>query len=683
MAPPGFAPLPTVPLRRLRRVPADRALALDQLEGAVGGTLLGAQSHQKTTPQRRFLWPGVVFFATMVCYLLTGLLCVLDAPQPSNSFGVHAVPDDAHCVRVSRHADYASAELPLGSPLSVVSLLLRLDTVIEPSVNTSNAKVFSTRVAESDTVACDGQVCEDIALLQTGGPRSVQESLVFRFLYSSLVNEEYVASTAYELGLRGELRLAYGTDHFLTATHFCWAPSTATAAELPASGVRAQVVDGALRANATDLDRQPVLGATPAGRAGQAGLCANSSRGELGEAALFPGAAAWESNWLGLGSTRLYEAHPGELDDRRGVVELGTDCAASSDEYARAYSLYQIDCLSYSVPCETDPSVPFRHVASTQLRVHIDAGGDARVWAIEDPRLVGLPRLEDPNNALALAVVKLALMALAAGVVWIRAAKATSSNARLFEFCVKNAHCGVGEVTITATEAQQANEDGVIGLLAIVARIGVGFWRVDLLEDDGQVRVAAAQLVCAFLSFAAWLVRYSFLYHRCEAALTKLGGSTAVVDASTAVMLAFAEPPLLVTSIGRFEPTARLLTAILLAMVTLQRCAFSAACCATLFSVAQRGEQSDEQGIRNKRVTLNKTFMVMLKVATTFWIAQGCSVAFLLADTFATPLAYSIARVITGETRTIACAIFFALTAASMPQLVRTAQKIALSDAPP
>ena len=92
-------------------------------------------------------------------------------------------------------------------------------------------------------------------------------------------------------------------------------------------------------------------------------------------------------------------------------------------------------------------------------------------------------------------------------------------------------------------------------------------WRIDTLQHDNQSRAAVFQLVAGGLSLLQWFTRYFILQRQCESPLTKLGGSTAMIDAATAVMLAFSEPPLLVSSLGRFDPTARLLTAMLLTIV--------------------------------------------------------------------------------------------------------------------
>ena len=678
---PLIALRPVAPSLR-RRAPGDRSLYAVPTDH-----VLTPETAQIFT--FRQMTPGFLFFSSILAFLCFGIASALVPPEAGIGFGGHSIPSGAECVRVTRHADYVSAEIAIGSPMAIISVLLRMDTIVEPNVNTSNLHVFSSRVAESDTVACDGSICEDVMLVQVDGPRSEQRRAVGSFVYSALFNEEYVGAVAYEVGLRGELRLAYGHDHYLTATHFCWAPSALSDGDLT-GGVSADAASGVLMTNASDMSESRLFARSPAGKAQAAGKCANSSLGWLGEVHLFPGAAADESAWLGLGSDRAYETSPEGLDDRREVVEVGTNCASSDAEYARAYSLYRVDCLSWETPCETTPSVPFRRVADAQLRVHVASNGNARVWASSDPRLRTLPKLEDATEAFWLSVVKLFAMTLAAAVVWIRAAKSTASHDTLFMHCARLAHCGDIRDSETISEAA-VWEDALIGLVAIAARVAVAVWRVDTLQHDGQARAAICQLVAGGMSLLQWFVRYFVLQRHCESPLTKLGGSTAIVDASTAVMLAFSEPPLLVSSLGRFDPTARLLTALLLTIVVVQRCAFAAACCGLLWAVAiHDGANYKPSNVRwrvnglfgtpspdGREPRFGAAYVPILLAAAICWVAQAGAVGVLLADVFATPLAFSASREIAGEWRSLSLAFFLAVTAAACPQMMRSARKIA------
>ena len=409
--------------------------------------------------------------------------------------------------------------------------------------------------------------------------------------------------------------------------------------------------------------------------------------------ALFPGAAADETRWLGLSSERVYENSPDNVGARRTVVEVGTQCASNHPSYERAYSLYQLDCLSAYVPCDTLPSVPFRRVASDQLRVHLpDDGSDlAYVFTAPDGRLETLPRLEEGGAAMWLSLIKLGLMTLAAAVTWIRAGKGTASLDRLFMYCLRMAYCPVLEQqTGNETEYTVVWEDAVVGFAAIAARTAVAIWRTLSLAVDGQIRAPLAQLVAAVLSLVQWVLRYFVLDRHCEAPLTKLGGSTALVDATTAVMLGFAEPPLFVSSVSRFDPTARLLTALLISTMTLHRCLFATSCCGLLWAVATDDVRKPARvpPINMVRVLPGAVgaagtdrfaaeYVPYVLFALVAWLLQTCSVAILLADVFCVPLAHSASRSIAGGWGELAMVIFVATVATGMPQLLRTVQYVA------
>ena len=630
-----------------------------------------------------------MFVLAMICYLVTGMVCIGFAPEATDTFDEHSIPDTALCMRVSRHTNYASVDVAIGTPPSMLNLLLRLDSVYDR--NSTSMRLFSNRVAESDTVSCEGTVCTDAALVHPEGPASPQVVAVVQFEYTNPTTESLTYGTAVTMHLDGEFALKQGNDYYLTTTHLCWAPSDATGMHSEAEpdpadhegAVPARVVNGLLKADAAGLEQTLTMRNTPSGIAQINNACV----GGVGEVALFPGAASDEATWLGLASKRAYENSPDGVDDRRAIVEVGTSCASNYTLYERAYSLYQLDCLSAYVSCDTNPSVPFRRVASDQLRLHIpDDGTDvAYVFTSPDDRLEALPKLETGGHAMWLSFVKLGLMTLAAAVTWIRAAKTTSSHDRLFMYCVRMAHCPV--LDAEPVDRIVIWEDAVIGLAAVVARIAVAVWRTVTLSVDGQLRAPFAQLLAGVLSFAQWVLRYFVLDRKCEAPLTKLGGSTALIDATCAVMLGFAEPPLFVSSVSRFDPTARLLTALLITTMTLQRCLFSTACCGLLWAVASDDARKPVD-ISSMRMFPGATgaaatdrfapeYIPYVLFALLAWLLQTCSVAVLLADVFCVPLAHSMSRSIAGGWTEIAMAIFMATAAGGMPTMVKTLTYIA------
>lgn len=656
----------------------------------------------QTPPQRRWsfssLVPGVLFLASMLGYLMAGGICASIPPKTNEQFGDHTIPADAHCLRLTRHTNHISVDLAIGTPVSILNVLLRLDRVVDIGAANSPAaatRLFATKIGESETVSCEGTVCRDVFLVQTDGPNSAQKRVVAEFLYTNPTTEQLTYGTATTIGLDGEMSLVAGNDYFVTATHFCWAPAGASAAPVAKGGVKATVmpileangiVVGQLRANASDLLASDVLRDSPVGNAQTRGTCDNTTLGGVGEIALFPFESADEASWLGLSSSRVYETSPEGVEDRREVVEVGTTCAASDASYERAYSLYQLDCLSVYTPCETYPTLPYRRAADSQIRVLL--GNETYVWALADDRLTTLPKLEDGGSAMWLSVIKLVLMTLAAAVTWIRAAKQTSSHDRLFIHCIRTAKCHLG--MSERVDELVVFEDAVIGLAAVVARVAVSIWRIVTLANDGQLRAPTVQLVAGVFSLAQWIFRYFVLERQCEAPLTKLGGSTALIDATCAVMLGFAQPPLLVSSVGRFDPTARLLTALLITTMTLQRCLFATACCGLLWAVASEDAKhvAEEKSLvagagRNARVWkahFDPGYVYVLLFSSVAWMLQTASIAVLLVDIFCVPLAFSMSRSMASGWVELSLSLFFAATAASLPQLLRTLQSVKEGD---
>jgi len=624
----------------------------------------GSPNQDKTT-YTSFL-SGLSFLIAVATYLVSGVVAASQPPLPTTSFGPHRIPLSTTCSRANRHTSYTTIDLAVGHPSVSIHVLVRLDEVV--GVNDTSLRLFSGRVVESHTVRCNNTVCDDGVLLHATGPTNGQVKHVVKFEYTNPTTERLGYGTASTLGLGGELRLKRGYEYWLTATHFCWQPTHSLSAADSAAAVHARIVDGKMVVDAFQLSKSESLGATPAATAQINGSCPST------QVSLFPVEAADETRWLGLSSERVYETAPQGVDGRRAVVEVGTACAAVLPEYERPYSLYQLDCLSAYTSCDVSPSIPFRRVATDQMRLHIpiDGSDEVHLFTDHDTRLESLPQLEGSGGTSRwLSLLKLSLMLLAAAVVWVRAAKATSSISILVMHCLRAAYCGLIPSSASYNETS-VREDSIIGLMAIVARLGVTVWRTaTTLLLDGQPRVLLLQLVASVVSFALWFLRYFVLERACETPLTKLGGSTALVDATTAVMLGFAEAPLFVSSVERFDPTARLLTALLISTVTSHRCLFSTTCCGVLAAVI-----SSEDG-STARQAFDKSFLKYVVFAFFGWLVQTCSVAVLMIDLFCVPLAHSMVRSQASTWEELALAIFLGTFACSLPQLLKTLRLIA------
>jgi len=569
--------------------------------------------------------------------------------------------------------------------------------------------IHSTRISESATISCDGDLCTDIALLNTAGPSSDQTRVVATFRYANPTT--LTSSMSYVMGLDGELKLSYDTDYFLTGSNLCWARASASAS-VASGGLSTQIIDGELCSKASDIVAYGgALSTSPAVQKVASGCGVTNDT-----VVLFPEQASNEAAWLVIQNSHVYETAPEDVDKRRNVVEAGTECAKSA--FPHSHSLFELDCRSIYASCETLASVPFRRAATEFLRIRIGrngtaAGSEPTIWTADDPRLHDLPRLNE--SAVGTAIIKLTLMLLTALVIWVRANKITASHSSLFLFCLRASRCTENLVN----ERKQVSlltiaEDMTIGLIAIGARTGVAIWRFTSLVSDGQARTPVLQLVACVLSLMHWIVRNFVLEHECELPLTKLGGSTAIVDATSAVMMAYASPPLLVSAAGRFDSTARMLVALLITTISVPRLMFASACCGLLFAFTfedllrapraralnsstifmppasalgegptQGGAGNDAGGGKKRGAQLlsihvsKPVFVVILALSLMQWMVQAVSVGTLMADIFCTPLAFSMHRVITGSTVPTAVALFFTLSLVGLPQLLNHAIRVA------
>ena len=601
---------------------------------------------------------ALAFAAALVACAVSGLVAVLAAPPPRASFGTDGdirVGDDATCVRATRHADYVVADVAFGSPRTMLKLLLRLDVVTEEHA----VRLFSTRVVESLSVECgsDPITCGDVFVAQLEGPASVNVAAPISFNYTNFINEEYAPHPyAWKLQLDGELRLKRGYEYVVTPTHICWS-KTARSRYVAGKRLRAYAAaDQTPTTTVADVVAFEALADTPVYTAVKQEGCTAYASGVQ----VFPGAASYESDWLAIGSPRLYDAVEGGVKNRRVVVEIGRTCAEASSTYARAQSLYLLDCAAWDKPCAESPSVPWRRLATSVVAVHLPADTEEYfVAAADDATLHELPALDADADPLALSVLKLLLMTLAAAVVWIRSAKRTSSNAHLLRFAVREVLDCETSTGADRRHPHRRTEDFLVGGLAVVARGGVSIYRLDTLAADGFARLAVVQIVGAGLSLWHMLARYALLRDD-TSALLRLGGSTALVDAPAAVLVGFATSPLLASAAGQFDPTARMLTALLITLVSLPRCAFAAACCAVRATGALR-PRSDK----------GREFLALATVGAITWVGQACTIGLLLADGFATPAGYSLQRSLAGSWTMLSVAAFAGVVAAAQPQLVR------------
>lgn len=579
---------------------------------------------------------GLCLVFAMGVALTTVLLCLLTPPLRQSAFGdAVRVEEDAVCFRASREDSYAIMEFSAGSPMHVLRLLILFDEVVEAE---PAMRLFSSRVAESQTLVCDGErTCEDTAVVQRGDS-DVNEKVRLRFEYRSLLDEELAPrSHAYELGLDGDVRLSVGKSHLLLRASFCvqertdWistlysTPDASGAPTLTVAEVNELLPDGPLA------------------------VCADTDE----RVAMLPSSSVREAWWLALTSMRILQTDASKK--RRKVVEAGATCGASN--YSESRAIFLLDCSAeapfHTRPCDGGPSLPFRRVAHRILRIDV-LNATSLAYGVEEDATLHDPDA-DSDVEFALSILKLALLVLTAAVVFTRSRRETSSNALIFvdAYVVSRDD----DPLIAGTHRfRDVAEDAVLGGLTIVGRVVVVGWKGSGLIADGHARIVVFQSIAAGVALVHFVLRYSveYLYRRERSPLARFGGSTAIVDATSAVILSFADVPLQSSSYERFGGSARLLTAMLLASVSLQRCAFAIASCGLRLGT-ERG-----------------WYKLMPAVCITLWTVQAISVAGLLVDVFGSPAGYHLGRARSGSSTGYAAAAVAAVLAASGTALTRT-----------
>ena len=648
-------------LRQRRSVVGSANVGLAQPECAPQGT------------QRLGLLPATVFVGGWVVYLLTGVLCTVTPPRAQATAASVSVSSDSVCYRVIRKADYTTVELAFGSPTRRLQALLRLDKVV--SSTEKSIKIFSERVMESKTFSCDSEnaTCYDVVLVTKGEPNADLAHHVIEFDYVNPQVEYYLADVArYNLKLAGEMYASEGYRYWMTSTHLCVSHDT-SAPVIDATGALAVDVTpaGGLRTNVSNVAyvHADLLGTSALHAAYHGSKCI----GVFGDVEVLPRIAGVESSYLAISDTNLYENEPQAVSTRRRIVELGAACASTLPEYERTYNLYDIDCSNAYASCRVQPSLPYRRIASLELHAHYTMDSRAYFWFKRDKTLETLPGLANTYDSVLIAIVKLMLLVLAAMVMWVRSDRVTSSAYWLYRHCVQVANCL--KFSTPATVSSSVIEDAALGFVALGARFAVSMWRMDTLYNDDQVRVCLFEVVASIVSLINWLIRYWVIEPNLpeliggktdgKGPLTRLGGSMAIADASSAVLMAFAEPPMLMSAVSRFDNTARLLTGLLISLVTLQRCIFACCCNAIIIEAHDAG-----------RLQSSGAYRWLLITALVMWMYQLTCLAVALADLVATPMAYALGRGIVGNNDLLGAALFMAFTCTALPRLMYTSVKL-------
>jgi hypothetical protein len=630
--------------------------------------------NERKNAARVLSWSFALSFLAIVA---TGAFTLLSVPLADVDLDDLAEKvNGLNCLRVARRADYPVVFVSIGSPAQYLKLVLRLDHVVQPEED--SVFVFAERLHKSQTMQCEPfdppipfrERCSDVALLYNG--TTVQSMVHTRFTFSNDYVEQASEDRAALVGLDGYVHLVAGTSYFLTNTHLCFGTYEPT--EAPETLAFETDSNSKLRSKLEDIQNYEPTSEVPVTRANRDD-CENVTYSN--DIEIFPADAISESTtWLTLSSNFLFEYGNSVIERRREAIEVGEACARERSDLSHIHALYRLDCdiLYPNGHCRTDPALPFRRLAQSRLRLDIDADGKGTLLADHTDALARIPYLVSYGEGLKLAFGRLLIMLLTAAVVFIRGNQNASSSSFMLKHVFDTIRCRK-KISITNTTdlswafAHDHFEIGVdvaITVVALISRVLVfGFvWRS--LVADNHARVIAFELVGISASLAHILLRYVVL--KCdlsrEAPLTKLAGPMSICDVSAAVLLAFSDPPLLSTDDGRFAAVGRLLIAMLIAIQVFSRCAFAA----SMTALMAKTVVNDKVAYRDL-----KGYRTVLIVACALWILQGCACSASMCSLFVNPAAYTMTRLLEGDTSVYRFCIFFGLTAASLPTITKVA----------
>jgi hypothetical protein len=287
--------------------------------------------------------------------------------------------------------------------------------------------------------------------------------------------------------------------------------------------------------------------------------------------------------------------------------------------------------------------------------------------------LTSLSGLADTTDAILLSIAKLLLIIIAASLMWVRADRSTSKPHWHYRHCLKTVNCI--PMRSMPTSPRALIEDAIMGLVCIGARFSIAFWRYEQLNEDSQGRACVFEIAASGISLIHFVFRYFVISpsiieliageRDSNGPLTRLGGSSAILDVTGAVLLAFSEPPTLVNSLSRFEPTARILISMLVVMVSIPRCLFSISCCSLLFEAGREG-----------KLKTNVGYMGLLLASALFWLFQLVTLSVTLCDLIVTPFAVSVARATVGATFWIRFCLFLGALNVGLPRLLSSIVKL-------
>lgn len=631
---------------------------------------------------------SLIFVVAAAIYLATGLWCI---HHPRGIPFAAEVPQDAVCVDVERRSHYTHATLTIGRPRHIYKVLLRLDLAVD--CDDSPALVMtSPNVLLSESISCpqtDGHAsgtCTDSMLIYRRGSPHHRIMSEVQFLFGT---ESLRSQTASRLGLDGEMYMCRGSQTVIQSHEVCMSrvtnSSCAGSSGEPYGRVIASVeVAMSSTGRIWATPENMINGGTPFALAPACGQpCSRDTQIFLMDDTLYA-----PNQFLFMTQAEWERIDSSAYEHLVNAIELGTACMSlkidnrteaddgSDTRYTRWLNLM---CTEIYGACEQhDATFAYSRLSRHWVWISLPEKGRGRtestgcVTAMEHQTLQLVPRYDENNHAITLSYVRLTIMLIAAAIVYLRSSNVVVRVDSMLRACIWNA---IKLHTHDHGNAKQASkvklvvdfEQVIMGLLACASRMGIVLARREALLADGQKRVVEMELIASVASILHWAIHAmnSLATSRGVAdmahgrdALMAIGGSSAVVDIACATMLAFADTPVR-GGTSSFDVVARLLTAVLITLVCVTRCIFSASCSGVLVGYDRRPQA-----------------FVAAIVGSAYWAMQTIAIAIVLIDLFVTPTSEGWWRKTVGDTSIHATALFIGLSTLSGPRISANACRV-------
>jgi hypothetical protein len=566
-------------------------------------------------------------------YILIMAALLLTAIFPP---GVGITQDGVYCFRASRLEHNVVIHIPLGD--TIVHTLLMFETTDSQSV-----RLFRHSIGASSTINCtyndSESICRDKTIVDT---HQGSKYGVLEFRLNSHRLELYNPSTAYYLGLDGDVRLHTNTTYWVSESLFCWEPATLPPPTVEDPHVPLQITNNELFASVADFQGIEPLEASPIHMFREE--CNNINE----SIRLFPHPAARESNWLGLvDSNDKLDLSNAALERRRIIIEVGQVCAenlALSKVGATITSL-TLDCAGGV--CTTLPSLPLRRLANQELVLSLS---NQSAHMLVQPTALDIQSLQAEETQLGFGVARLLLIIITSAILYVRAGSPSTDTLEILLVHIDGYRRSIGDkVPERVVDTAHPIFSSFVGLTSLALRTAVLTWRLPALWRDEFSRLVLAQVVSTLVSFTLWtarLVRSS--YDQSKSVTMLYGGSTAVLDLLLAVIIAYSTSPML-TSNPSFDATARLLVTLILTSVSVPRVVMGIV--ATTIESIHTLSPALGGGINGAAVL----------AAATGWVVQALCLAITVGDAFSFPFARQVTRATAEEAGGIA--LFFGLAA--------------------